>query len=33
MELLSKCVDVSDDHKLGRMEVKSETFKYITYGL
>ena len=31
MSLLSKCVRVSDDHELGRMEVNSQRFEYVTY--
>jgi hypothetical protein len=33
MELLSKCIHVSDEYELGRKEVSLQIFKYVTYDI
>jgi dTDP-D-glucose 4,6-dehydratase len=33
MELLSKCIHVSDEYELGRKEVLLQSFKYVAYDI
>jgi hypothetical protein len=33
MELLSKCIHVSNEYELGRKEVDLQSFKYVAYDI
>jgi hypothetical protein len=33
MELLRKCIHVSDEYELGRKEVDLQSFKYVMYSI
>ena len=33
MEFLDKCIHVTDEHELGRNELKLQSFKYVTYDI